>query len=191
MESVNKTNQRIDYKKRTTTTTTANAAAMYVNVALRLCSAQFYVSSESSECQRTRDKGNFHEYESRKKKSAAVAVAEKNKDKKAKFFNGTVKYIMQSRRFIFWMREKKKALCPFYIRIDRQTGKWCTDGGSRLLKHTHTLNETKLFEQMNTQQEKKSSTRRAHMWCHNRALQGKLASRKAFRCNNNNQQKGT
>lgn len=112
-----KQNIRTHTKKKTKRYTATAKAWVYVYGCIELCSVQFYVSSESSECQRTRDKGNFHEH----KKSQQQWQLQQKKEKKAKFFNGTVKYIMQSRRFILCMR-KKSSLPVLYTRIDRQSG---------------------------------------------------------------------
>lgn len=167
---VNKTSEHT--KKKTKRYTATAKAWVYVYGCIELCSVQFYVSSESSECQRTRDKGNFHEH----KKSQQQWQLQQKKEKKAKFFNGTVKYIMQSRRFILCMR-KKSSLPVLYTRIDRQSG----DAPTVVVDCWSTHAEpTKQLEQM------KSGKRKSRAHDDKRicdiiiGLRGKLAPRKSI-----------
>lgn len=167
---VNKTSEHT--QKKTKRYTATAKAWVYVYGCIELCSVQFYVSSESSECQRTRDKGNFHEH----KKSQQQWQLQQKKEKKAKFFNGTVKYIMQSRRFILCMR-KKSSLPVLYTRIDRQSG----DAPTVVVDCWSTHAEpTKQLEQM------KSGKRKSRAHDDKRicdiiiGLRGKLAPRKSI-----------
>lgn len=59
------------------------------------CAPHFYVSSESSECQRTRDKGNFHKHKK--------AIAKRIGEKKSKVFQ--------------WHRHVHNAVETFYFSV--------------------------------------------------------------------------
>lgn len=112
---------------------------------------------------------------STKKASSSGSCSKKRRKKQSFQWHRQVHNAVET---FYFVHEKKKLFARF-IYTDRQAVGRCTDGGSRLLKHTRRANQaTRTNEKW---QEKKSSTRRqAHMWYHNRSARKTRTEKKHF-----------